>query len=76
MDTTQPAAVGSAAAWLRRAGPAALSLALFFAALLVLRNELRHVTWFELTHDMAAMPQLRLAAALGLTALNYAVLTG
>ena len=67
---------GAAAARLRRVAPAVVSLGLFFAALAVLRNELRHVTWFELTRDIAAMPRLGLAEALGLTALNYAVLTG
>ena len=60
---------------LRWFAPAAISLALFLASLIVLRNELRHVTWVELARDVAATPRLRLAAALGLTALNYAVLT-
>jgi phosphatidylglycerol lysyltransferase len=60
---------------LRRFAPAAISLALFLASLVVLRNELRHVTWVELARDVTATPRLRLAAALGLTALNYAVLT-
>jgi phosphatidylglycerol lysyltransferase len=65
----------AAAGRLRRVAPAAIGLALFLAALAVLRSELRHVTWFELTRDVASMPRRRLAAALGLTALNYAVLT-
>jgi len=78
MGATQPAAVsgGAAVTWLRRAGPAAISLALFFAALAVLRNELRQVTWFELVRDVAATPRPRLGIALALTALNYAALTG
>jgi len=76
VDSAQPAAIADASvARLRRFAPAALSLALFLASLIVLRNELRHVTWVELTRDVAATPRLRLAAALGLTALNYAVLT-
>jgi phosphatidylglycerol lysyltransferase len=52
-----------------------VSLAVFFAALAVLRSELRHVTWVELMRDTAAMPPHRLALAVALTALNYAVLT-
>jgi phosphatidylglycerol lysyltransferase len=52
-----------------------VSLAVFFAALAVLRSELRHVTWVELMRDTAAMPAHRLAVAVALTALNYAVLT-
>ena len=73
MGATQPAAVTAA---LRRAAPAALSLVIFFAALAVIRGELRHVTWFELMRDVVATPPLRLAAALALTAINYALLTG
>jgi len=77
MGATLPAAVSdTAAARLRRAAPAVISLALFFAALAVLRAELRQVTWFALTRDLVSMPPPRLAAALALTALNYAVLTG
>ena len=60
---------------LQRAAPAAVSLALFFAALGVLRSELRHVTWLELTRDVAAVPHAHVAAALALTAINYGVLT-
>ena len=52
-----------------------ISLILFFAALAVLRNQLRQVTWFELTRDIAATPRVRLAAAFALTTVNYAVLT-
>jgi phosphatidylglycerol lysyltransferase len=52
-----------------------VSLAVFFAALGVLRGELRHVTWVELMRDIVATPPNRLAVAVALTALNYAVLT-
>src|SRR5712691_10878450 len=76
LGATQPATVsGAAVARLRRVAPAVISLALFFAALEVLRGELRHVTWLELTRDIVATSRLQLAAALALTVLNYAVLT-
>ena len=76
MGATQPAAVsGAAVARLRRVAPAVISLVLFFVALEVLRGELRHVTWLELARDIVATSRLRLAAALALTVLNYAVLT-
>lgn len=76
MGAAQPAPLsGTAMRRVRRAAPAAISLLLFFAALAVLRSELRHVTWLALTRDIVAMPPMRLAAALALTALNYAVLT-
>jgi len=52
-----------------------VSLAVFFAALAVLRSELRHVTWVELMRDLVAIPPNRLGVAVALTALNYAVLT-
>ena len=62
MDPTQPAVADRhLAAALRRAAPALISLVLFFAALAVLRNQLRQVTWFELTRDVAATPRMRLA---------------
>ena len=46
MGATQSVTVNaSVGAPLRRLAPAIVSLAVFFAALLVLRGELRHVTW-------------------------------
>ena len=60
---------------IRRLAPALVSLALFFAALEVLRGELRHVTWYGLMRDVTATPPYRLAIAIALTAINYAVLT-
>jgi phosphatidylglycerol lysyltransferase len=61
---------------LRRAIPVVIGLALFVAALEVLRVELRTVTWHELTADVLRTPVSRLALALALTALNYVALTG
>ncbi len=61
---------------LRRALPAVLGLVLFAAALVVLRKELHAVTWQALTSDVLATPASRLLAALVLTFLNYAVLSG
>ena len=59
-----------------RALPVAAGLAMFFVALEVLRVELRAVSWSEITADILRTPATRLAAAIGLTALNYLVLTG
>jgi hypothetical protein len=42
----------------------------------VLRQELRAVSWDTLSSDVLGTPPSLLAAALALTALNYAVLTG
>jgi phosphatidylglycerol lysyltransferase len=61
---------------LRRALPATLGLILFAAALLVLRKELHAVTWPELTSDVLTTPLAQILAALLLTVLNYAALTG
>jgi phosphatidylglycerol lysyltransferase len=59
-----------------RALPVAAGLAMFFVALEVLRVELRAVSWAEITADILKTPATHLAAAIGLTALNYLVLTG
>ena len=56
--------------------PAVAGLVMFLVALEVLRVELRTVGWPELTHDMVALPRGRVAIAMLLTVLNYAVLTG
>ena len=56
--------------------PAGAALVLFFAALEVLRIELRTVSWAELMADVVGVPRFALALAVGLTVLNYAVLTG
>jgi phosphatidylglycerol lysyltransferase len=61
---------------LRRALPALIGLALFVAALEILRRELHAVTWHTLSADALATPPWRLVAAILLTALNYAALTG
>ena len=56
--------------------PAIAALVIFLAALEVLRIELRTVSWAELMTDIRATPRLALALAIGLTVLNYVVLTG
>jgi phosphatidylglycerol lysyltransferase len=61
---------------LRTGLPALIGLVLFLAALEVLRTELRAATWHGLTTDIFNTPPWRLDAAVLLTALNYAVLTG
>ena len=61
---------------LRQALPVAIGFALFLVALEVLRVELRAVSWHDLTADVLHTPPWQLAVALGLTALNYAALTG
>ena len=61
---------------LRRALPVAIGLVLFFAALEVLRVELRTISWHELTADVLRTPISRLMLAIALTIVNYATLTG
>jgi phosphatidylglycerol lysyltransferase len=61
---------------LYRALPAVAGLALFVAALEVLRRELRTLTWHTLKMDVFSTPSRQLLAALFFVALNYAVLTG
>jgi phosphatidylglycerol lysyltransferase len=61
---------------LRHALPFVVGLALFMAALEVLRVELRAVSWHEITADVLRTPVLPLTAAVLLTILNYATLTG
>jgi phosphatidylglycerol lysyltransferase len=61
---------------LRRALPVLAGLALFLAALEVLRVELHAVSWHEITGDVLRTPVSRLAAAMVLTIINYATLTG
>ena len=62
--------------WLKRALPALAGLALFAAALFLLRRELHAITWQELSEDVLRTPASGLAGALLLTALNYAIVTG
>jgi len=59
-----------------RALPVLVGLAVFVAALEVLRAELHATSWQEITRDVFATPPAALAAALGLSALNYLALTG
>ena len=60
---------------LRQALPVVIGLALFVAALEVLRLELRAVSWHEVIGDVLRTPMTQLAAAVALTVLNYATLT-
>ena len=60
----------------RRWVPVAGGLLVFAIALRVLRTELHGVSWHHLSADVAQVHPSRLALALILTALNYAVLTG
>jgi phosphatidylglycerol lysyltransferase len=61
---------------LRNALPAAVGLALFVAALEVLRTELGAISWRALSANVTALPRARLALAAALTTVNYAILTG
>jgi phosphatidylglycerol lysyltransferase len=60
----------------RQVLPVLAGLVLFAVALEVLRVELREVSWSELSAAIVGVPRVRLALAIALTALNYAVLTG
>ena len=60
----------------RAALPALIALVLFLAALEVLRTELRNLTWHELIRAFSNIPVWRLALAVLLTFVSYAVLTG
>ena len=61
---------------LRQAAPIAIGLALFLGALMMLRIELRTLSWNDLVTDVLAVPHHQLVLAVLLTALNYAALTG
>ena len=61
---------------LQRVIPAVIGLVLFLVALEVLRHELRAASWRTISSDVLAMPRLQLVAAILLTLVNYAVLTG
>jgi phosphatidylglycerol lysyltransferase len=60
----------------KEALPALGGLILFVVALEVLRHELRAVSWPTLADDILSTPPHQLIAAIVLTLLNYAVLTG
>ena len=51
-------------------------LVIFLAALVVLRAEIRTLSWHALVASVMAMPRRRLLLAALLTAINYAALTG
>lgn len=61
---------------LRQALPAVIGLVLFIMALEVLRHELSVTSWTAIRNSLAATPGSRIAAAIGVTAVNYLVLTG
>ena len=56
--------------------PILAGLTMFLVALEVLRLELRAASWHVITADVANTPWRYLLSALGLTAINYLVLTG
>lgn len=61
---------------LRQAAPAVIALVLFVGALEILRHELATYSWATIAADLSHTPSWQVAAAMGLTALNYVVLTG
>ena len=61
---------------IKQAAPAIIGLILFVVATLVLRAELKTLSWQTLVTNAMTMPRNRLALAALLTAINYAVLTG
>lgn len=76
MDQGQRATVSTAVGGrLKSALPALIGLALFAAALAVLRRELAAASWHDLSRDVMAMPFTVLVCAVGVTAVNYLVLT-
>ncbi|MEO8679419.1 MAG: bifunctional lysylphosphatidylglycerol flippase/synthetase MprF [Vicinamibacterales bacterium] len=60
---------------LRQIVPAAIGLALFVGALEVLRHELSATSWHAINASVAGTPTSQILTAIGLTALNYLVLT-
>ena len=60
---------------LRQAVPAMIGLALFVAALEVLRHELSATSWTAIKAGVSGTPRSQVLTAVGLTALNYLVLT-
>ncbi len=60
----------------KQALPKIIGLLLFFAALAVLRGEIRSLSWPSLMAGVMDTPRDRLLAAAALTLLNYAALTG
>jgi len=60
---------------LRQAVPAVIGLALFLGALEVLRHELSATSWTAIEAGVAGTPRSQILTAVGLTVLNYLVLT-
>ena len=75
-DATYHAAATLVSPRVRHACVILIGLALFAAALDVLRLELSAVTWPELSADLLNTPLPTLALAAGLTVVNYAALAG
>ena len=61
---------------LRQAAPVVIALVLFVGAIEILRRELSTYSWATITADLSHTPSWQIAAAVGLTLLNYLVLTG
>ncbi|MBY0495804.1 MAG: bifunctional lysylphosphatidylglycerol flippase/synthetase MprF [Cyanobacteria bacterium] len=61
---------------LKQAVPALAGLAIFLVTLVVLRSEVRALSWHTLVSSVMAMPRQRLWLAALLTVVNYAALTG
>ncbi len=61
--------------WLHLLGPIVV-LAVFAGAVAMLRHELRHYSYADLKHGLDAIPNSRIALAMGLTLVNYIVLMG
>jgi phosphatidylglycerol lysyltransferase len=76
MDRAEPAALTGALGTARRLAPGLVGIAVFAAAVAVLRRELQTVSWDTLSADVRDTRPSLLAWALSLTALNYAILTG
>ena len=60
----------------RQGAPVVAALVLFVGALEILRHELSTYSWATITADLPHMPSWQIVAAVGVTALNYLVLTG
>ncbi|HZN33424.1 MAG TPA: bifunctional lysylphosphatidylglycerol flippase/synthetase MprF [Pirellulaceae bacterium] len=65
--------------WLARLRPwlgPLVAVVVFAAAIVLLRQELKHHSWRQIMREVGAVPPQRIALAIGLTALNYVVLSG
>jgi phosphatidylglycerol lysyltransferase len=76
VDLAAPAAVTIVSERVSRTLPALIGLVCFIAALVVLNRELDSLTWAALSADIVRRSPWQITAAVVLTAINYAVLTG